>query len=464
MLCGAFEVFEDRARGEGRRISLNVAVLPALSTRPKPDPVFWLDGGPGVAATTAAEWLAETPMRRERDIVMVDQRGTGDSNPLRCLLARSSEDLQGYLDPYFHDLDLYSECLQDLLLRADPRHYTTLDFVDDLNEIRAAMGFDQINLFAGSWGTRAALVYLRQHGDTVRSAILRAVAPIEFINPLYHAQSAQSAIDALFAECEHDSACHGAFPDLRHEFRVVLDRLEERPARVVISHPETGAPVTVALSRGSFAEAVRTLMYSVSGTRWTPYLIHLAAAGNFTPLAEWLLDHNRELEGYLAWGLLLSVTCAEDVPRIDSSAIPRLTQGTYPGDDRVRSQMAACRGWPVADVAPSYGEPVESDVPVLLWSGTLDPVVPPKWGDHAASHLHNSLHIVVPGAHTHPGPCFDSISRRFLRSPSLVFQADVGAEVELDPDAGRPPVERRTISWLQCSERIRLPAFEIPGG
>jgi pimeloyl-ACP methyl ester carboxylesterase len=464
MLCGSYNVFENRELGHGRMISLNIAVLPAMSTRPQPDPVFWLDGGPGVAATTAAGWLRESRLRRDRSIVMIDQRGTGGSNPLRCPLTRDPDRLQGYLDPYFHDLDIYSECLKELRLVADLRHYTTPTFAHDLDEVRAAMGFKRINLLAGSWGTRAALVYLREHGDTVRSAVLRSVAPIAFINPLYHAESAQAAIESLFAECETDSACHAAFPNVRGEFLRVLDRLGERPARVSIEHPETGEPVALTLSRSAFAEAIRSLMYSTSGTRWTPFLIHIAAAGNFTPIAQYLLDHNLDLEDYLAWGLLLSVTCAEDVPRIEPSAISRLTFGTYLGDDRVRSQIAACSGWPTADVPSSYGDPVVSDVPTLLWSGSLDPVVPPKWGDEAASHLSNSLHLVIPAAHNIGGACYESVIRQFFRRPELVMQDDAYEEVDADPDSIRPPVRRAKRAWNECRERIRLPPFEVPGG
>lgn len=202
-------------------------------------------------------------------------------------------------------------------------------------------------------------------------------------------------------------------------------------------------------------------MYSVSGTRWTPYLIHLAYQGNYTPLTEWLLEHNRVLETHLHWGLLLSVTCSEDVPRIDPATIQGLTSVSYARDDRVRMQMAACQIWPRGEVPDSYGDPVTSDVPVLLWSGTLDPVVPPKWGEAAARHLSNSLHLVVPSAHSVDGSCFESVNRRFVQRPSILDDYSSAKTPGADE---RPPLERRTRSWTSCVEGIRLPPFEIPGG
>ncbi len=177
MLCGSFDVYENRRTGRGRKISLHLAVLPALTESPRPDPVFWIAGGPGGAATAAAPRFASHWMRERRDVVLVDQRGTGGSNPLQCALPGSSDDVQGYLTGSFSDVALLRRCKRELREIANLRMYTTDNTVDDLDEVRAAMGYEQINLLAGSWGTRTALVYLRRHGGSVRRAIFNGAVP-----------------------------------------------------------------------------------------------------------------------------------------------------------------------------------------------------------------------------------------------------------------------------------------------
>ncbi len=464
MLCGTYGVYEDRERRSGRMISLNIAVLPAFGLDPDPDPVFWLAGGPGVASTAGAAMMSTSPFRWRRDIVMVDQRGTGGSNPLPCPLARGRDDLQGYVDPYFQDLDLYRECLLDLQQIADLRLYTTEIFIDDLDEVRDALGYERINLYAGSWGTRAALVYLRRHPASIRAAVINAVAPPAFVNPLYHARAAQQAIERLFADCDRDQGCTREFPDLREKFEIVLATLERQPAQVTIAHPDTGVSVPVSFSRDAFAEAIRSISYSESGRQWVPWLIHLCWEGNYAPLAEWYVAHNRRIERDIHWGLLLSVICSEDIPRIDPAAIPALTLGTYYGDYRVRSQMRACQLWPTGTVDAGYGNPVTSDVPTLLWSGIADPVTPPQWGDEAARHLSDSLHLIVNTAHFVRGECYEAITRRFIDDPSVLTS---GPMDEILPDERRrdapTAVDNRQL-WTACAdERWQMLSFILPG-
>ncbi|NIR43803.1 MAG: alpha/beta fold hydrolase [Gemmatimonadetes bacterium] len=415
--CGIFTVFENRATGTGRNIDLNLVVIPARSANPRPDPVVWLAGGPGAAATRAAPGIRNAWFRADRDIVLVDQRGTGASNPLDCEL-HDSDDLQFYLDPLFR-VEIFEPCRDKLAKAADLSQYTTPIAMDDLNEVRAALGYEKINLMGGSYGSRAALIYMRRHPETVRSAILEGVTPIAFRNPLYHAYEAQRALEEIFRQCAADPACGAAFPDLREEFDAVIARLEAQPARVTFTEGDTGERVELELSRYGFAEALRTTLYYMPGARDAPLLIHRAYQGDYEFFVRIGLRSNIGITNALALGMLLSVTCPEDLARIDPGEIPALTDGTFLGPDRVRNQMAVCAIWPAGDVPEGYGEPVAVDVPTLIFSGTLDPVTPPRWGDETARHLPNSLHVVAPGAHGLGGSCITGIERQFLETASV---------------------------------------------
>lgn len=431
---GLFHVYEDREAQSGRVLELDVVVLPALEKPGEPDPVFVFAGGPGQnVAWQAAQW-ARHWTRQSRDIVLVSQRGTGGNNRLACELPGSDDDLQGYLDPIF-SVATFRECLEELQQRADLRHYSTPEAMDDINDLRKALGYDRINLYGGSYGSRAELVYLRRHPNTVRCAILNSVAPISFKNPLFHARGAQDALDQIFELSDAKPARRAVFGDLRKKLRTVLDRLDREPARATVRHPTTGEPVEVRLSREAFTEALRIIMYSDHSD--VARLILRAYEGNYDPFAQQGMMRNRALRNGLAFGMLLCVTCAEDVARIEPDEIERETRGTFLGDGRVRRQMEVCKFWPKSNLPADYGEPVRVDVPVLLLSGSLDPVTPPKWGEEAASHLSKGTHIVAPGSHGLGGPCVDAIMSRFLEHPGQ--PVDTSCVEDLQPGPFRVP-------------------------
>jgi pimeloyl-ACP methyl ester carboxylesterase len=436
--CGTYTVYENRALGSGRTIDINIIVIPARSESPRPDPIVPLSGGPGGAATTGARGWSRSSFRRERDIVLVDQRGTGRSNPLYCEVAVEG-DLQSYLDPAF-TAEKFERCRERLEPLADLTQYTTPDFADDLHEILLALGYEKVNLTGGSYGTRAALVYMRRHPETVRTAVLNGVAPIAFRNPLYHAYESQKALEITFEGCAADPDCHAAFPNLEQEFDEIIERLEKEPAIVTMAHPETGEQITLSMSRYAFAEALRTSMYYLQMARAAPLLIHRAYEGDYAFFVDLGLRNNMAIVDALAFGMLLSVTCPEDLSRIDEDDIPELTDGTFLGDDRVRNQLAACSVWPARELPDGYGEPVSVGTPTLLLSGTIDPVTSPRWGAEAASHLPNSLHLVVPAAHGAGGPCITSIRHEFLEK---------GSVEGLD---------------TSCVSEISLPPFNLTGG
>jgi pimeloyl-ACP methyl ester carboxylesterase len=413
---GAFAVFEDRESQEGRMIHLNVVILHAEKPEAEPDPLFVFAGGPGADVTKYASGYKNHWVRTKRDIVLVSQRGTGGDNCLDCKQASSQDDLQSYFEPLFK-AERFKNCLEELQKEYDLTKYSTCLAADDTNEVRLALGYDRINITGTSYGTRMALIYMRRHPKTIRTAMLNGVAPLAFENPLYHAWGFQRAADLLLKECSEDPDCRSAFPNLKSEFHSILSRLEKEPAKVEVTHPETSKQVPILLSREAFIEAMRTIMYGDS--REVPLLIHEAFKGNYKPFAQAGLVSERSIRNLLATGMLLCVTCAEDLDRITEQEILEIAEDTYMGSGRVRRQKSVCEFWPRSKLPEDFGDPVSVDIPTLILSGYLDPVTPPRWGEETAGHLPNSLHLVVPGAHGVGGECLRGIERQFLESGTV---------------------------------------------
>ena len=409
--CGTYEVYENRSSKKGRKISLKIVVFPATDTQREPDPFVYIPGGPGSSATEDAPYVAPdfAKIREHRDLLFVDQRGTGGSHPLNCKFYNAA-DIQSYLG-YFFPLEDVRKCREQLEQKADLTLYTTPIAMDDLDEVRAALGYERLNLFGGSYGTRASLVYLKQHPKHVRTVTLQGVAPTNQFMPRDFAQSMDRALQGVLAECVADEACNRAFPDLRAETKAVLERLIQGPVEVEVrknfgrggdagaaANPEER--VKVKLSRDLAVEAVRYALYNPGGASRAPLILHQAAQGNFIPLAETALNYRRNLVGSGSNGMYLSVTCAEDLPWIKPGEGERLSANTFLGDYRLRQQREACALWPRATIPKDYGEPVRGSAPVLILTGEWDPVTPPSNGDATARHLPNSLHVIVPhGAH-----------------------------------------------------------------
>ena len=427
---GSFRVYENREANTGRVLELDLLILQKLEQPGEPDPVFVFAGGPGQnVANHAAGWTRHW-MRKTRDIILLSQRGTGGNNRLTCQLPGSDDNLQGYLEPIF-DEPTFRECMKELQERFDLTHYSTPEAMDDVNDLREALGYDKINLYGGSYGSRAELVYLRRHPETVRCAIMNSVAPIAFKNPLFHAAAAQEALDKIFELAKANPKRLEAFGDLRKKFDTVIRRLEKKPAEATVKHPRTGEPVKVRLSRAAFAEALRVMMYYDYTD--VARLIQQAYEGEFDAFAQRGMTQNRALRNSLAFGMLLCVTCAEDLARIEPHEIERETRGTFLGDGRVRRQMQVCKFWPKSKLPANYGEPVRGDVPVLLFSGMFDPVTPPRWGAEAASHLTNSTHVVAPGSHGLGGPCITQIMSDFLAKPDKLVDTSCVGRLPIGP-------------------------------
>lgn len=324
-VCGKYEVFEDRATKAGRKIALNLLILPALSAKPSSDPVFVLAGGPGQAAVGVAKSAGDylVTLRRERDLVFIDQRGTGESNPLNCTRAGNKNEMAGFFTQSAN-LDGLRDCRAQLESNADLTQYTTSFAMDDLDEVRAALGYDKINLHGGSYGTFAGLVYIRQHGDHVRSAILEGVSPVEAKIYLPFAKGVEHSLERLFSDCAADKDCNAAFPNLRAEFKELASKLEKKPATFESTNPITGKRESITLSRDNFAEQIRALLYFPIYWRWLPVLIHEADKENPGPFASIAYLNIRGI-GELATGMSLSSSVPKmclPSPRVRSSNQP----------------------------------------------------------------------------------------------------------------------------------------------
>lgn len=443
--CGTLQVWENRAARSGRKIPIRFIVLPATGTASR-DPIAPIAGGPGQATTDGAAGAAEElkELRDTRDILLVDARGTGGSNLLKCSLYGPS--LAEYLGD-FYPADRVRRCAREWSGKADPSAYTTDNMAEDLDELRAALGYERLNLYGISYGTRAALVYMRRYPQRVRASILHGVVPTGVRMPSRTAPDAQRAMEGVLGECEREAACNAAYPDLRNKLRAVVERLARDPVEVSVIDPKSGEPARLTLTRNLFSEGLRYMTYGASAASLVPAVIHQASRGDFGPAAEQALFGRRFIIDEGSHGLYLSVTCAEDLPFFEEETAAREAQASFLGDYRVRNQKAACAGWPVRPVERSYLEPVRSEVPVLALTGQWDPATPPAQGDEAMRTLPNGRHIVVPSA----GHGFDGLQgTKECITPLLVSFIRTADAKALDASCvasiRRPPFPVRTLA------------------
>jgi pimeloyl-ACP methyl ester carboxylesterase len=417
--CGTLEVAENPALEGGRRISLRVVRLRARDEEPAADPIFLLAGGPGQAATEAYPPLLPyfAAIARRRDLVMIDQRGTGSSGPLDCPAEEGleSELADGALGR------LAERCRAGL--EGDLTQYTTARAADDLEAVRRALGYGPIDLVGVSYGTRLALEFARRHPESVRALVIDGVAPRSMKIPLSFAKDAQSALEGVARACSEETSCRDRFGALAPRVQKALDGL---PRKVVLRDPREGDRLELTLTRAVVASALRGLLYSPELMALLPLTLEQAEAGEFQSLIAQAALLGESGEEGLSLGLMLSVVCSEDVARIGDDEVLRETAGTFLGSTVVDEFRAACRGWPRAELEPGFEEPVRADVPVLALSGDLDPATPPRWAEDAVATLPRSRHLVVPGAShgTLMRSCTASLVADYLDAPEALDALD----------------------------------------
>ena len=409
--CGSLTVPEDRANPGGREIELHVAVIPAINRDPEPDALFLLAGGPGQSAIETFPAMLPLMFRvhQERDIVLVDQRGTGKSNPLRCL------------DPEEESLDddealaILKDCPQTL--DADLRFYTTEIAMTDLDEVRAALGYETINLYGGSYGTRAALAYLRMFPEHVRTMTLDAVVDPGFVIYMDAAEDGQAALDSFFSRCEADDACNSTFPNLRSEFDQIIDRVEENPKDITFPHPLTHKPLELTVTRQMITNMIFNTLYVPDLVATLPLSIHTAYVDeDYVPLVSQAFLVNSGLYD----GMFYAVTCTEDAPLISEEEAASRSEGSIFGD-RTVDFAEVCANWPQGTVSSEFRKPIASDVPILILSGEVDPITPPRHANILAESLTNELHLVFAGmGHGNlSNRCTSNLFKEFIDNASI---------------------------------------------
>lgn len=388
--CGALTVYENRDTARGRMIPIHVTVVPALIRDAERDPLVVLSGGPGQGARTYASLIARffQRVRRTRDIVLVDLRGTGDSAPLKC---PPPHGMLGMLAISDNPRDAAGRCLA--ALDADPRYYTHRYALADLHDVLQTLGYPRINLWGGSWGTRSALIFAATYPDLVRSAVLDGAVAASMDFPWSYPVDAQRALDRLFEDCREDPACHAAFPFAPDEVRQWLDTLERVPFAGTVRHPRSAASVEIRLDRAAATEILRAALYSPVDASRIMLTIRRSMAGDRAPLmamaeraSSWSVDT-------MALGQTMSVLCSEDVGRYPAPAAPA---ATLFGRFAIDFWLEACSVWPKG-TSHDVSDRTILPIPALILSGDLDPVTPPARGEAMRHHFPNSLHVIAPG-------------------------------------------------------------------
>ena len=437
VLCGQVQRPLDPVRPEGVKIAVHYVVVPALARRKLPDPLFLLAGGPGQSATALAGSVLPlfARLNNRRDIVLVDQRGTGRSAPLECEDPRH-QTVAEQADPE-RQLALLRQCREQLqkLPHGDLRFFTTPIAMQDLDAVRRELGAERINLVGASYGTRAGLDYLRQFPQAVRRVVLDGVAPPDMVLPASFSTDGQAAFESMLSACEADATCKRLAPGLRGEWAAWLPRL---PQRVTVLHPLSGQPESFMLTRDMALQAVRGALYSPVLAQALPVAIHDATQGRVQALLTLASGLSARKGMAIAAGMHFSVVCAEDVPRLAQSTDQ---PGGDFGDQGARLYQRVCADWPRGELPSAFYTLPVSLAPVMLLSGGLDPATPPRHGARVAKALGaQARHVVVP--HAGHGVmslgCMPEVMQRFFDADD--DKAALAVDVRCVQGIPRPPV------------------------
>ncbi len=423
--CITFEVPRDYDEPDGETLTLAAVIVPALSARPAPDPLIALAGGPGQAATGLGAVIESAfgRVRRTRDIVLFDIRGTGLSSPLVCegapegiLAVQVLGESRNSTGPVTQMSQFARECAAKHGKTAAGNSF--YEVVQDLEHFRAMMGYERINIWGASFGTRIAQHYVRAHDERVRAVVLDAAGPPGLSAFESVPRTSQAALDRLFADCAEDTACARDFPRLEQAFRDLLARAGATPEIVTRPDPRTGTPKTYVFDGDSIRGAVFGGLYIELTRSLLPLAIVRAAKSEFGPLLAISATTGSWSSDTMALGSTLSVVCAEDW-RQALAAPPSQRSGGFMGDLYFRTFNAACEAWPSEPVPSSMFETFESSAAALAVSGTLDPVTPPDLAEQALAQFKTSVHLVIPGAfHTNAAhPCVARVVAAFIEDP-----------------------------------------------
>jgi pimeloyl-ACP methyl ester carboxylesterase len=396
-------VAENPEAAGGRKIPIRYALLKATGPSPKPEAVLLFSGGPGAASTEMVEFVKQGPLaaiRQVRDFVLVDQRGSGGSNPLMCPAALKENPARAF-GTLFPPVAI-KECQATLPQVADLTRYTTDYAIGDIELVRQALGYPKLILYGGSYGTRIAQAYARRFPGKTKALILDGVVPFDFSLPLSYAATLQESIDRILAR-------NDSLPDLRKQWESLVAKFKQGPVEVTVT-PRSGPPVKVGMSLGDFGYAVRGVLYRGDLSRELPARIADAAkSGNLDWFAGRYYSRAADFEEDFADGLHLAAVCNEELVWIKDADIGPATATSFIGTYLIDQYREACRGWPRAKVAADFQRPLTAPIPTLLVSGLFDPVTPPRIADRVAKYLPKVKHIV--DSTSHHGSAFGNCAR-----------------------------------------------------
>ncbi len=411
------DVAESVGQPAGRTIGIRIVVVPARAAVAEAEPVLLLAGGPGQGAADLARQLsARVGQIRDRyDLLLVDQRGTGQSNGLHCMAAPAVADLMGRI----FDAHQLAACRDELTRRADLTKYTTAASAADYEIIFDALAVRRVHIWGVSYGTRLGYEIARRIPDRVRTLTLESVVPVTFNWPSTGARDLDAALNAVIEDCIADAACAGAYPDLRRDVDAAFARLQSRPIAVNVVDPANGAPARVELSWMDLAYAVRGILYG-DGRR-LPAMFRDAAGGNYDAFGHSYVTRARALDEQIATGVLFGVYCAEDLPFVDWTAAQQAAAGTRIGTYLLDQYRRGCEVWPRGTIPGGFRDMTRVETPTLMFSGRHDPVTPPRTAEEAARSLPRSRRLLW----THGGHGVDGTPSAACRN--LIVEAFITA-------------------------------------
>jgi pimeloyl-ACP methyl ester carboxylesterase len=429
--CGYLVLPENRTRSDSPLIRLHVAIFRNRSGVPVSDPVVHLAGGPGSSSLEVANYMLRQGLDAildQRDFILFDQRGTGYSQPRLDCPERASVTgilLERDLTAEESDqiiLDAFRRCRDRLLGQGiDLSAYHSAASAADLNDLRVALGYDKLNLYAVSYGTRLALTLMRDHPEAVRSAALDSAYPLQVNLYTALASNAERAFNVFFARCAADPTCNSSYPDLRSYFYQVVDQLNAFP--VSVSLYAGGSEQTVHVDGSLLIDVLFVGLYNPAVTASMPQMIYDIPQGDYDILRERL---NLYFDSSAALGMQMSVQCAEEFPFNAAEEAYTVAQGVQPQiaafyPASVEPLFAACKEWTTVIPDPRENLPVASDIPALILAGDHDPITPPDWGRMVAQDLSHAYFYEFPGnGHwvTRSSRCALSMALTFWKDPS----------------------------------------------
>ena len=405
--CGAITVPENYAAPQVKQIKIHYLILPAIKPSFEKEALLAIAGGPGQSAIDNAASFDKifTKVRQQRDILLIDQRGTGSSNQLTC----EGAGFEGGLAFNDDELDIAAEtkaCLSEL--DADVSQYGSETALKDFEAVRQALGYQKLHLYGISYGTRMAQLYMRHYPEALATVTLDGVVPMQQ-SVLNIGDAITRAIDLLLKDCQDNPLCHQQFPKLEEELDQVQALLNKGPQFSQTRDPLTNAPTQLTMTQGKFMGAIRMALYMPNIRALLPHAIHQAAEGNFQAIMG-LYALTVNSTGISA-GMHSAVVCGEDWQRFSQAERERLSQ-SYFGQEMIKAFDLSCPIWQIPAADASFAAPIASNLPTLVLSGQIDPATPPSWGELAMAKLTNAKHFVAPYA-TH-GVAYQSCGNNLI--------------------------------------------------